>query len=1026
MADPLSVAGSIAGLISLSDTIFRRLYRYIKDVKNAEKEVQQLKDEVSLLNGVLHNLRLVAEDLEADSNLVCTLRTDHVNACLATLYKLDEKLKKVDFSGRSKIHTTVQKIAWPFKTMNIKEFIDDINQHRANLTMALSADSMTALLKCLSKQEDISKLITDIDSRLRNREQIETRIALDAERQRVLDYFLVVNPHPNFKTSLRLRHATSGFWLTESDTFSQGLRSSGTHLWLSGIPGAGKTVLSSLVIQECMARTTSERPVGFFYCDYKSSDSHRLTNIIGALASQLALQNEKCFSLLKAYFDQLHPRNQLKQESDGEKLAILLREMSNILEDVRIIVDGVDECGDDAGKVSRTLKSIAFRHDTISLAIFSRDEVDIREEFEPPMCEHIEIAAHTKDVEHYVRTEIETRVEKKQLRLKSADLKDEIIKQLTSRANGMFRWVSCQLDHLCTLPNDAARRRALTQLPETLYETYDRILMRIPKDAVAQMTNALRWITYAELPLFIEQLVEIVSVNEGDEELNLEAIPDVYDILRCCGSLIRKDNGTLQLAHFTVQEFLEAIEHDHPRLHVFRMQKADSLILGRLTITYLCFGAFNHPPRTTEEEISELHERHPFSSQAFDLLLQFLCCFEDNNSRLLEEQKQLFHPVKSYNLTRCMIEYWYDKALNDADDCVDPETMKDIVDSFCSPETGSLHAAALFHHVEMCAWLIEQGCDVNQLSPLGTPLDCAVFGMDIPGIAEFEKMHADPGLYAIDELNTLPTLLKAGAVCSKKRSIQKFNMLQSIWHRHLWSAELQERISRFGMHLDLEFIDFIVNNHGKKILSHIIENPELITTEVALMLDEIMYGYEDRIVRTLPSSHRMTTDAYVNAVAYTIRYQELEKFKELSCDERFSANMMTPFGSLFSYAMRLNSISSVTNLLDLGFNLDTIDADGRTVFHEAASTGAFQILKILVEKCKQRTDLLHKKSFAGFTPILEAITQGKTKCAILLLESEPCRNIILQDRRHFQLAVAVGAYDMVKELLNIGFDPCAV
>jgi hypothetical protein len=62
--DPLSVAGSIAGLISLSDTIFWKLYHYVKDVKSAGKEVKDLKDKVAALNGVLHNLLLIAQDLE--------------------------------------------------------------------------------------------------------------------------------------------------------------------------------------------------------------------------------------------------------------------------------------------------------------------------------------------------------------------------------------------------------------------------------------------------------------------------------------------------------------------------------------------------------------------------------------------------------------------------------------------------------------------------------------------------------------------------------------------------------------------------------------------------------------------------------------------------------------------------------------------------------------------------------------------------------------------------------------------------
>lgn len=49
----------------------------------------------------------------------------------------------------------------------------------------------------------------------------------------------------------------------------------------------------------------------------------------------------------------------------------------------------------------------------------------------------------------------------------------------SANAQYRFRWVACQIDHLCELPNDGARSKALDQLPRGLPETYDRILGRV-------------------------------------------------------------------------------------------------------------------------------------------------------------------------------------------------------------------------------------------------------------------------------------------------------------------------------------------------------------------------------------------------------------------------------------------------------------------------------------------------------------------------------------------------------------------
>jgi len=51
--DAISIAASIAGLITLADIIVVRGYKYIKDVKNAEISVATLIDEVNKLSGIL-------------------------------------------------------------------------------------------------------------------------------------------------------------------------------------------------------------------------------------------------------------------------------------------------------------------------------------------------------------------------------------------------------------------------------------------------------------------------------------------------------------------------------------------------------------------------------------------------------------------------------------------------------------------------------------------------------------------------------------------------------------------------------------------------------------------------------------------------------------------------------------------------------------------------------------------------------------------------------------------------------------
>ena len=125
-----------------------------------------------------------------------------------------------------------------------------------------------------------------------------------------------------------------------------------------------------------------------------------------------------------------------------------------------------------------------------------------------------------------------------------------------------FRWVACQLDYLCELPNDYARICALKELPPSLFKTYERILERImirSEDVQRIVKRTLRWTLGAIKMLEIPQLIEAIAIEDGESCLNECAMGEEEEIFRHCSSLVRKaaDTNSVELAHFTVEEFLK-------------------------------------------------------------------------------------------------------------------------------------------------------------------------------------------------------------------------------------------------------------------------------------------------------------------------------------------------------------------------------------------------------------------------------------------------------------------------------------
>ena len=128
-----------------------------------------------------------------------------------------------------------------------------------------------------------------------------------------------------------------------------------------------------------------------------------------------------------------------------------------------------------------------------------------------------------------------------------------------------FRWVFCQLEILrdCFPPSV---RRILNELPESLDETYERILKEIKKPNRDYARRLLSCLVAAVRPLRVEELAEVLAVDYEDEEGIPRLNPNwrwedqEQALLTSCSSLIAiVESGAsrvVQFSHFSVKEFL--------------------------------------------------------------------------------------------------------------------------------------------------------------------------------------------------------------------------------------------------------------------------------------------------------------------------------------------------------------------------------------------------------------------------------------------------------------------------------------
>jgi Cdc6-like AAA superfamily ATPase len=314
--------------------------------------------------------------------------------------------------------------------------VDELQRHKTTLNLALTADGMSALLHALSRQSEIREDVREIKTELRKRRDLADMLITTQKQREIIHYFGNINPQITQDSNLRLQQPGTGLWFTDGEEFQSWLKKDGSRLWIYGIPGAGKTILMSLIIQNVKRQMDEDDAVSYFFCDYKNVATHDPSNILKSLAKQLALQGKGAFSILEKFYDRFHSEGSLPTVPSPEELRDLVVAICQSFSHTFIIVDGLDECTGDRSYVVRLLSSCNTVEITnVRILLASRDELDIRKCLSSYVG--VSIAAQSSDLKLYVAAEIQNRTESGTLTIRQSSLKSHIMEVLVEKAAGM-------------------------------------------------------------------------------------------------------------------------------------------------------------------------------------------------------------------------------------------------------------------------------------------------------------------------------------------------------------------------------------------------------------------------------------------------------------------------------------------------------------------------------------------------------------------------------------------------------------
>lgn len=554
------------------------------------------------------------------------------------------------------------------------------------------------------------------------------------------------------------------------------------------------------------------------------------------------------------------------------------------------------------------------------------------------------------------------------------------------------------MDYLCELPNDAARRAALSSLPPDLNSTYERILSRVNQgnpETQKLVRRALRWIANeVSLDFTVEALCEAVSIDLGSTRRNAEAISDDSEILRGCSSLVRRSqNGDrLELAHFTVKEFLQQIDPERdPSIAPYRYDFINNeLIIAKVCLTYLMFDDFGRGG-LFKEQVSELRfQEYPFREYALVRWWHGENLVEDFSSdpEVFALLQRLFNPSKPNNLVswaQDLIFWWKDyRSLFDNE--------VDIINSGLA-EATPLHYAAILGLAEVCGWLIGSGCDVNRNSKFGTPLHCALlerrafFGRFSNPVENFGFIPCD-----FHKAETVELLLEAGADpnCYYRSDIRTLSSLSIVLYTrdHDIAVKLLDKgaivdSNCLGALESKTSVDMFSSEEISEIVGHITEDNirQEDTTRLIKLALESEASEATRLMQ-LSNDLPLQNLQYEQYLRTTAEYGQVEMVMNLLEAQKLDVNAADGDTGLTAlhHAAKTDQLGVAQVLLDRGADLNGLDNQRRTALHHSTVSGETKCLQFFLQKYPDNSN----RDLEGMTVRNLAAPEGNPEALCIL------------------------------------------
>ncbi|KAH7145573.1 hypothetical protein B0J13DRAFT_323366 [Dactylonectria estremocensis] len=322
--DPVSVVNGVIAFTQIADRVIRACNHCIDAVKDAPKDMQMILGETISLRAIIDSLNSV--DLHVNTmNLVPSLFAPlgPVEACRRCLSQLEGLIpqEQPQRASQGKRIMTLAELAWPLKQSKARRVMEEISQHKATLLLAMTGDMMHGIKEIQSGVQRLEDKLTE------------------TQRQEILRWVECMNPSSLHNSAFRKHERHTCAWFLQTLEWKSWVNSTRSTrlLWIHGIPGSGKTVLASFIIEQLREIYGGNVEVGhaYYYCHFSHNQDEALPFLRWAVG-KLCRQAKWIPPQLKTLHD--HGCDPTIPELESSLEAVCARFVT-----VYLIIDAIDE-----------------------------------------------------------------------------------------------------------------------------------------------------------------------------------------------------------------------------------------------------------------------------------------------------------------------------------------------------------------------------------------------------------------------------------------------------------------------------------------------------------------------------------------------------------------------------------------------------------------------------------------------------------------------------------------------------------